>query len=107
QCGWCACALTGSLSSGRAHGTNGATYTPAADYNGLDSLTYRVYDGATFSNIATINITVLSVNDAPMFIKGADQAANEDAGAQSVRGWATGILSGPPTALDEAGQSLS
>ena len=100
-------ALTGSLISGPTHGTNGATYTPAADYNGPDSLTYRVYDGATFSNIATINITVLSVNDAPFFTKGADQAANEDAGAQSVSGWATGMHPGPPTALDEAGQALS
>jgi large repetitive protein len=34
--------LTGSLTSDPVHGANGATYVPAADYNGQDSLTYGV-----------------------------------------------------------------
>ncbi|MDR0965534.1 MAG: tandem-95 repeat protein, partial [Myxococcales bacterium] len=53
------------------HGTvilNGsvATYTPAQDYNGPDSFTFKVYNGEDYSNIATIDITVTPVNDAPV-----------------------------------------
>ena len=44
------------------------------------------------------------VNDAPSFTKGANQTALEDAGAQTVAGWATAISAGPP---DEAGQTLN
>ena len=53
------------------HGTltlnpNGSfIYTPAANYNGADSFTYKVNDGAADSNVATVTITVNPVNDAP------------------------------------------
>ena len=45
----------------------GATYVPHADYVGTDTFTYRVEDnhGAS-SNVATVNITVRQVNDAPV-----------------------------------------
>ncbi|MFC1716754.1 tandem-95 repeat protein [Candidatus Poribacteria bacterium] len=42
------------------------TYTPNADYNGSDSFTYYANDGAANSNIATVDITVGAVNDAPV-----------------------------------------
>jgi len=42
------------------------TYTPAANYNGPDSFTFRVWDGAAFSNTATVSITVTPVNDPPV-----------------------------------------
>jgi hypothetical protein len=46
--------------------TTGAyTYTPAADYNGSDSFTFKVNDGSQDSDVATISITVTEVNDAP------------------------------------------
>ena len=43
-----------------------ATYTPAADYNGTDNFTYKVNDGSTDSNSATVSITIAPVNDAPV-----------------------------------------
>ncbi|WP_293905550.1 type VI secretion system tube protein Hcp [Phenylobacterium sp.] len=64
---------------GPAHGTltlgsDGAyAYTPAADYNGPDSFTYRVSDGTTSSDPTTVSLTVTPVNDAPVGV--ADTAA--------------------------------
>ena len=71
------------------------TYTPAANYNGPDSFTYKANDGSRDSNVATVTITVTAVNDAPSFTKGADQTVLEDAGPQTVTGWATAISAGP------------
>ena len=42
------------------------TYTPAADYNGADSFTFKANDGMVDSNIATVSITVTPVNDPPV-----------------------------------------
>ena len=50
--------LTGSGSS--------RTYTPAPDYNGSDSFTYRANDGTGNSNTATVSITIAAVNDPPV-----------------------------------------
>ncbi|MBK1810396.1 tandem-95 repeat protein [Clostridium sp. YIM B02505] len=41
------------------------SYTPDANYNGNDSFTYTVSDGHGGTNIATVNVTVNAVNDAP------------------------------------------
>ena len=41
------------------------TYTPAANFNGSDSFTFRVNDGSHDSNVSTFTITVNAVNDAP------------------------------------------
>src|SRR5207237_477173 len=46
--------------------TANVTYTPAANYNGADSFTYKANDGALNSNVATVSITVTAVNDAPV-----------------------------------------
>ena len=64
-----------------AHGTlagAGAdrTYTPAPNFSGSDSFTFRVRDGALNSNTATVSITVHSVNDAPSAVS--DAAATDE-----------------------------
>ena len=51
-----------------------------------------------------ITLNVMAVNDEPSFAKGADETILEDAGAQTVDGWATALSKGP---ADEAGQKLS
>lgn len=41
------------------------TYTPDPNYEGSDSFSFRVNDGALNSNVATVSITVNGVNDTP------------------------------------------
>jgi VCBS repeat-containing protein len=59
------------LGSGPSHGTlalnadGSFTYTPAANFNGNDSFTYRASDGRLESNLATVTLTVSAVNDTP------------------------------------------
>jgi hypothetical protein len=42
------------------------TYTPASNYNGQDSFTFSIDDGKADKKPATISVTVLAANDAPM-----------------------------------------
>ncbi|HND54583.1 MAG TPA: Ig-like domain-containing protein, partial [Pirellulaceae bacterium] len=92
------------------HGTvsvaaNGAfTYTPVANYFGPDSFTYRVSDGTLLSGVATVSLTVTPVNDPPSFTPGGNSATVEDAGPQTVTGWATNISPGP---ANESSQTLT
>lgn len=41
-------------------------YTPALNFFGEVSFTYRVFDGKVYSNTVTVTITVLPVNDSPV-----------------------------------------
>ena len=41
------------------------TYTPAANFHGSDSFTFRVNDGSHDSNVSTVSIALNAVNDAP------------------------------------------
>jgi VCBS repeat-containing protein len=69
--------------SGPTHGTlvmdadGEFSYTPAANYNGPDSFTYRAFDGTVNSNLATVTITVSAVNDAPVALPDS-YSTNED-----------------------------
>ena len=54
-------------------GNGNFTYTPSPDFNGQDSFTFKANDGKADSNIATISMTVIPVNDAPM---ASDQLVN-------------------------------
>jgi VCBS repeat-containing protein len=88
-------ATTFSIVSGPSHGTLSALsvpscsgtlprtctvavrYTPAANFNGSDSFSYRASDGSLVSNVATVSITVRAVNDAPVAASDA-YSTNED-----------------------------
>src|SRR5206468_884475 len=63
--------LTYAIVVAPAHGTlSGAApdviYTPAVNYSGADSFTFKANDGSLDSNTATVSITVTAVNDAPV-----------------------------------------
>ncbi len=66
--------LTAVISAGPAHGNltlnpdGGFAYNPSTGYTGPDSFTYQANDGSLNSNIATVSITVNSVNTAPVAV---------------------------------------
>ena len=62
------------------------TYTPNANYNGIDSFTYTASDGIAVSNVATVTITVEAVNDAPVAANDTATTAEETAVSGSVLG---------------------
>ena len=55
------------------------TYTPNANFNGTDSFTYTASDGAAASNVATVTMTVTSVNDAPVAVNDSATTAENTA----------------------------
>src|SRR5919107_2304227 len=64
--------ITTQLATGPSNGTltldsdGSFSYTPALNYNGTDSLTYKASDGKGGEATATVSITVHAVNDAPV-----------------------------------------
>ncbi|UCE03716.1 MAG: tandem-95 repeat protein, partial [Candidatus Latescibacterota bacterium] len=64
--------LSASLSSGPANGTlslaadGSFTYTPNADFHGADAFVYNVSDGNGGSDSASVSVTVVPANDAPV-----------------------------------------
>ncbi len=94
--------LTAALIGNVSHGTlalnadGSFVYTPTANYNGSDSFTYRANDGIADSNVATVNLTVNAVNDAPVAVNDA-YTTNEDVAMTIV---APGVL-GNDTDVDD------
>lgn len=74
---------------------NNYSYTPNANYNGVDSFVYRINDGMVNSSEATVSFTVNPVNDIPVAI-GSNNSANED-----------NILNIPLSGTDIDGDSLT
>ncbi len=70
-------ALAAVLVTAPAHGTlalapgGGFLYTPAADFFGTDTFTYRASDGLDAGNVVPVVVTVTNVNDAPAITEGA------------------------------------
>ena len=56
--------------------SNGS-YIPDTNFNGTDELTYRAFDGETYSNVATVTINIAPRNDEPVADAGESQFANE------------------------------
>ena len=90
--------------------TGTLTYTPAPFTSGVAAVTLQLHDnggtasgGDDTSDPQTFLISVGEINDAPSFTKGADQTVLEDAGPQSVAGWATNINPG----VNEAKQTVT
>jgi hypothetical protein len=79
------------------------TITPTLNLSGSATITISVSDGALTTSDSFV-LTVNPVNDPPTFTKGSSQVVDEDAGAISVPGWATGITPGPP---NESSQTLT
>ena len=99
--------LTVTLISGPTHGTlslsaNGTfTYDLDQNYHGADSFTYGVSDGRGGFDTATVNITVVSVNDAP-------SAASMASGGSVDENSANGTVVGVVTATDpDLGDTLT
>ncbi len=78
-----------------ANGTLNAFTVVAKDSNGLESSTAAVQ----------AQIAVAAVNDVPSFTKSSNQTIDEDAGAQTVSGWAASLSKGGGS--DETNQTLS
>ena len=76
--------LSAVLVSGPSHGTlslnpNGSfTYIPNPDYFGTDSFTYRATDGASQSNVATVSLTILGMDDTIQVTVPSTQTTAED-----------------------------
>ena len=58
---------------------NTVTYTPDANYNGSDSFGYTITDGSGATASASVNITVIAVNDPPIAVNDTI-VVNEDGG---------------------------
>ena len=85
-------------------GVAGRTYTPAAQFNGADSFTYRASDGTTSSNTATVTITVREVNDPPVTAADTKHALRD----QALTFPAADLLSNDqPGPANESAQTLS
>src|SRR6185312_3536437 len=90
--------------------TGTLTYAPVVNVFGTAHVTVRLHDdggtangGSDTSSPQTFTITINAVNHPPSFSSGGDQSVNEDAGPQTVAGWATSISAGP----SEASQALN
>ena len=84
------------------HNDGSFTYTPNENFFGEDSFTYTLDDEIDMSNPATVFITVLPVNDAPIFAELPDTLKiNQNAPFQDI---AFRITTGPP---NESNQNVS
>lgn len=93
--------LTAVLESGVINGTltlnadGSFIYEPAPDFNGIDSFTYKANDGSSDSNVATVTITVDSIDDEPNAVDDNVTLETEDPMEIDVLANDTGLGDGP------------
>jgi DNA/RNA endonuclease G (NUC1) len=96
--------LTGP-SVGAVTGSGGhLTYSPAQDFVGTDSFTYRVTDSVGVSNTSTVTIQVLEVNDPPTAALDTKDAVEDTALTFPATDLTTNDSAGP---ANEVGQALT
>ncbi len=96
------------ITSGPAHGSASVgsdkriSYTPTGNYNGSDSITYKVTDGDGEFSTAVLSLTVSAVNDAPVASSGTlstdeDMAAGATLSASDLdgNGLTFSVVAGP------------
>jgi uncharacterized repeat protein (TIGR01451 family) len=78
------------------------SFTPAPDKNGTAAVSIFLTDNGGTANggndtsaVQTFQIVVTSANDAPSFVKGANQTVVAGTGPQTIAGWASAISPGP------------
>lgn len=103
------CSITNDFDAGLGtmtlSGDNTVGFVLVANANGSDTIQFACQDaGGASTSTNVITATIAPVNDAPSFVKGANQSVNEDAGGQIVAGWATSLSAGPS---NESGQTLT
>jgi DNA/RNA endonuclease G (NUC1)/fibronectin type 3 domain-containing protein len=96
--------LTGPFHGGLTGSGANRTYTPAPDFNGTDTFTWRVNDGTNNSNTSTFTINVSEVNDPPVASDDSKSAIANNALTFASSDLTTNDSPGP---ADEAGQSLN
>ncbi len=63
---------------------NTLVYTPSANFNGTDIITYQINDGNGGTSTATVDVTVVAINDAPTADPPLNNQTNDDADLVSV-----------------------
>lgn len=81
------------------------TYTPNANFFGVDTFTYNAQDASgQSSSPTTVTITVSPVNDIPTFTAGSSEITVTEDSGDFLAGWATQIAAGPE---NESEQTLT
>jgi len=102
--------LTAEKVSDPSHGTltldpdGSFAYTPNGGFSGSDSFTYKANDGTSYSNVATVDITVNAVNDAPVAV---DDTATTDEDTAAVIPVLSNDTDADGDSLSVVGSSLS
>jgi uncharacterized repeat protein (TIGR01451 family) len=98
-------AAVGAPSNG-ATSTDGATvtYTPAANWDGIDVFTYTVSDTGNLTDNATVTVTVSPVNDPPTISEIPDQMVHENESTGLIT-FTIGDVETPPAELMLSGES--
>jgi CSLREA domain-containing protein len=105
-------AISAALISGPSHAqsftlnANGSfSYTPAPNYNGPDQFTYKANDGSLDSNVATVSINVIAVNDAPTVVVAPGGSCSDTTIISGTMNLTVGDVESPPGSLTLSGSS--